>query len=405
MTKRGIIISIIILIIVLFLAKSAFIKYKINQMRTLPSATVEVATAKQQDWKDQITATGSIAAINGVVIKPQVAGTITKIYFKSGSYVKKGDPLFQIYPDILNAELASAQAQLQLAQVEYQRELELYQKNVEAKQSLDEKDADLKAAQASVKQTEAQLAQNNIIAPFSGKIGLTSVDVGDYVTVGENLVPLQQMDPLKVEFNVPDRYINQVKIGDAVNVTPSSATDTIYQGSVYALNSAVYPNTRMFSMWAKIPNPDQTLIPGTYAQITLFSGQAKPVIVVPDTAVLYSPQGEYVYAVVDNVAKKVEVTAGLRKGNLIAVTDGLKAGDIVVTAGQIKLFDNTPVQISKEPTYANDNTSKTKTVTFEAKQVSKQLDATTSKTKGPSSSKTEAAQPNDADVSNASTAN
>lgn len=397
MTKRGIIISIILLIIVLFLAKSAFIKYKINQMRTLPAATVEVATAKQEMWKDQITATGTIAAINGVVIKPQVAGTITKIYFKSGSEVKKGDPLFQIYPDILKAELASAQAQLQLAQVEYQRELELYKRNVEAKQSLDEKDADLKAAEASVKQTEAQLAQNNIVAPFSGKIGLKSVDVGDYVTVGESLVPLQQMDPLKVQFNVADRYLNDVKIGDLVNVTPSSASDTIYQGSVYALNSAVYPDTRMFSMWAKIPNPNQTLIPGTYAKITLFSGQPKPVIVVPETAVLYSPQGEYVYTVVNNVAKKVEVTPGLRKGNLISVTEGLKAGDIVVTAGQVKLFDNTPVQLSKESTYGNDNTSNTKTVTFDTKQVSKQPDAT--------SPKTEAIQSSETDASNAAAAN
>lgn len=364
MTKRSIIISIIVVIILLFMAKSAFIKYKIAQMRTLPAATVEVATAKQDMWKEQITATGTISAINGVVIKPEVAGTITKIYFKSGSDVKKGDPLFQIYPDVLKAQLQSAEAQLQLAQVEYQRELELYQKKVEPEQSLDEKDADLKAAQASVAQIKAQLVQNNIVAPFSGRIGLKEVDIGDYVTIGESLVPLQQMDPLRVQFNVPDRYLKEVKVGDTVDVTPSSAPDTIYQGQVYALNSAVYPDTRMFSMWAKIPNPNETLIPGTYAKITLYSGQAKPVIVIPQTAVLYSPQGEYVYTVVDKIAKKVEVTPGLRQGNMIAITDGLKVGDVVVTAGQVKLFDNTPVQISKDATYGKEQAQQDNVVTF-----------------------------------------
>jgi len=386
MTKRGIIISIIVIIILLFFAKNAFIKYKIGQMRQLPTTTVEVAKAEQQNWKDQITATGTISAMNGVVIKPQVAGTITKIYFKSGSDVKEGEPLFQIYPDILKAQLASAQAQLQLAQVEYQRELELYQKKVEPQQSLDEKDANLKAAEATVQQVQAQLAQNNIVAPFSGRIGLKEVDVGDYVTVGESLVPLQQLDPLRIQFSIPDRYLNKVKIGDNVNVTPSSAPDTIYEGSVYALNSAVYPDTRMFSLWAKIPNPDETLIPGTYATLTLYVGQANPVVVIPATAVLYSPQGEYVYIVVDNIAKKVEVTPGLRNGNLIAITKGIKAGDVVITAGQVKLFDNTPVQISKDTTYHKENTASDKIVTFSndtEKQAQKNSDDTASEVLNP----------------------
>ncbi len=364
MRKRIIIIGIIVLIIAFFVGKNMFISYEKSKHGKIPPPTVEVAKAQQQSWQDQITATGTISAINGVVLKPEVAGRITKIYFKSGSYVKEGQPLFQIYPDILQAQLESNEASLSLAQVEYDRADELFQKKVASKQTLDEQTAKLKSAEAAVAQTKAELVQHNITAPFSGKIGLKQVDIGDYVNIGQTLVPLQQMNPLRVQFSVPDRYLSEVKIGDKVDIQVSSAANTVYQGYVYALNSAVDPTTRMFSMWAKIPNPDHSLIPGTYVQITLYSGQSKPVITVPQTAVVYSPQGQYVFTMVKGIAKKTQVNASERKGNLIAIDSGLKADDIVVTAGQVKLFDNMPANISNQPTYAPALPANVKLITF-----------------------------------------
>lgn len=364
MSKRLLILGLIGLLCIFFISWKITLHFVKPGAHGLPPATVEVAPAVQQNWKDEIIATGTISALNGVIIKPEVSGRITKIYFSSGEYVKAGDPLFQIYPDILEAQLQSDQASLALAQVEYQRAAELYQKNVTSKQTLDEQTAKLKSAQAAVLQTQAQLAQHNIVAPFDGRIGLKKVDIGDYVSVGDQLVPLQQMDPLRVQFSVPDRFASLVKLNDTAEITVSSAPDVIYQGNVYALNAGVNPTTRMFSMWAKIPNPDYSLLPGTYVQITLFSGQAKPVIAVPQTAVVYSPQGEYVYTVVNNIAKKVQVVAGQRKDNLVAIKGEIKPGDIVVTSGQVKLFDNTPVTISKQSTYAQSVAPQVKVITF-----------------------------------------
>lgn len=364
MSKRLLILILIGVLLVGMIGWKITVHFLKAGRQGMPPAVVEVAPAVQQDWKDEIIATGTISALNGVILKTEVPGRITKIYFTSGENVKKGDPLFQIYPDILEAQLQSNQASLALAQVEYQRAAELYQKNVTSKQTLDEQTAKLKSAQAAVLQTQAQLAQHNIVAPFDGRIGLKNVDVGDYVNVGDKLVPLQQVDPLKVQFSVPDRFASIVKANDTVEINVSSAPDVIYQGFVYALNAGVNPTTRMFSMWAKIPNPDQTLLPGTYVQINLFSGQAKSVVAVPQTAVLYSPQGEYVYTVVKNVAKKVQVVAGLRKDNLIAIKGDVKPGDIVVTSGQVKLFDNTPVMISKQSTYAQTVAPQVKVISF-----------------------------------------
>lgn len=342
-----------------------FIMIKMRGHHGMPPAPVEIAKATQQQWQDQIQTTGSISAIQGVMIAPQVAGQITKIYFTSGTDVKKGDPLFQIFPDILQAQLQNDQAALSLAQVNYDRAVVLYQKKVASKEQLDQYTTQLQQAQANLAQTQAQLVQHNIVAPFSGRIGLKMVDEGNFVNVGQELVSLQQMNPLRVDFNVPDRYINKLKIGDTVEVKPSSADDNVvYVGNVYAFNSAVDPDTRSFSMWAQIPNPDEDLIPGTYVDVTLFVGKLHPVITVPQTAALFSPQGEYVYTVVDNKAVKTPVTVGQRQDNWIEVTSGLKAGDTVITAGQVKVYDGSPVVLAPSTTYAADAPASIKYVTF-----------------------------------------
>jgi membrane fusion protein, multidrug efflux system len=364
MSKRILIISIITLLTVFFIGKNLFIRYEKAKHMGFPPPTVEVATAKQQHWQTQINATGTILAMNGVVIKPEVAGKVTRIDFTSGSYVEKGQPLIQIYPDILAAQLASDEANLSLAQAEYRRANELYAKNVASKQTFDEQIAKLKSAQAAVAATQAELAQHNITAPFSGKIGLKQVDIGDYVNVGQSLVSLEQIDPLRVQFSVPDRFINDIRIGSPVHITVSSSANKIYEGYVYALDSAVDPSTRLYSLWAKIPNPDHSLIPGTYVEMTLFAGESKPVIVVPQTAVLYSSQGEYVYKIENNKAIKTQISSGERQEDNIAITDGIQAGDVVVTAGQVKLFDGMPVTISKAATYDNNSSSKITYIRF-----------------------------------------
>lgn len=354
--RRTLIITAVALVSAFILFKvgeSIFIMIKMKGRKGMPPTPVEIAKATPDEWQDQIQTTGTISAIQGIMVKPEVAGRVTKIYFTSGTDVKKGEPLFQIFPDILNAQLANNEAALSLAQVNYDRTLVLYQKKVASKEQLDQYTAQLQQAQANLDQTKAQLVQHNILAPFSGRIGLKMVDVGDYVNAGTNVVSLQQMNPLRVDFNVPDRYIDTLKINDKIEVKPSSSeTDTIYVGNVYAFNSAVDPDTRSFSMWGQIPNPNENLIPGTYVDITLYVGKPHPIIAVPQTAALFSPQGEYVYKIVDNKAVKTQVTVGMREANWIEVKSGLVAGDVVVTAGQLKLYDGAAVVISPKPTYS-----------------------------------------------------
>ncbi len=331
--------------------------------RGMPPAPVEVAKAELQQWQEQIHSTGTISAIQGVMIKPEVSGRITHIYFVSGTDVKKGDPLFQIYPDILEAQLKNNQAALDLAQVNYDRAIALYEKHVVSKENLDQYTSALQEAQATLEQTKANLAQHNIVAPFSGRIGLKQVDVGDYVTAGTDLVNLQQMNPLRVQYSVPDNAINKLKIGDKALITASSMPNTVYKGTVYAFNSAVELDTRSYSMWAKIPNPDDSLIPGTYVSVTMFVGAAHPVVAVPQTAALYSPMGQYVYKVVDNKAVKTQVTVGERLGDMIEIKSGLNAGDVVITAGQVKVFDGSAVIAAPTKTYPPQKAPQEKVIT------------------------------------------
>lgn len=334
------------------IGKAVVIDIKMGKQPKIPPSPVEIAKATMQNWQDKISTTGTISAIKGVTISSEVSGRVTKIYFKSGSDVKKGDPLIQIYPDILEAQLKNDQAALTLAQVNYDRAAALYQKKVASKEQLDQYTAQLQQAQANVNQTKANLVQHNIVAPFSGRIGLKTVDVGDWVNVGDQLVSLQQMNPLRIDFYVPDRYIGQLAMGDKVDVMPSSTPDsTVYVGQVYAFNSIVASDTRTFSMWAKIPNPDENLIPGTYVNIDIYTGKPRAVLTVPQTAALYSPQGDYIFKVVDNKAVKTTVVFGMRQHNWIEVKSGLVAGDVVITAGQLKVFDGAQVQIAPTTTY------------------------------------------------------
>lgn len=311
----------------------------------VPPTVVDVAAAQQQEWYDQIKATGTMSAFQGVMLKPQVAGQITKIQFQSGTYVKKDTALFQIYPDIIKAQLERNQAALKLTQLDYARGKTLFEKNVISRQDFDKITSDLQQNQANVAQAEAQLVQYNITAPFDGMLGLKEVDVGSYVTMGQNLVQLQQITPIRVEFTVPEVYLGKIALGQTVDIAPSYNPELTIAGKVYALNSAINTDTRTLAIWAKVPNEDRKLMPGMFVEVTLYAGNQNKVVTVPQTSIVYSPQGLYVYKVVDHKAVKTIVTVGLRKGNDIEVKSGLNAGEVVVTAGQIKLTDNAPVMV------------------------------------------------------------
>ncbi len=325
-----------------------------------PAQIVNAVTARADSWHVQIQATGSINTFKGAMLKAQVPGPVTQIYFESGTMVKQGDKLIQIYPDVLNAQLLSDQAQLQFAKVTYQRYSDLYKKNAVSKQSLDDAYSKWQEAAAAVQNTEAVLRQYNVTAPFSGMVGLRQVSVGQYLNVGASIVNLQQIDPIRVDFSVPDIYVDDIALGQKLSVVSSSNQDKKYAGQVTAIDSAVDVNSRSIALWGSVPNTEHSLLPGSYALVTLYSLKTHPVIVIPQTALSYDSTGTVVYKVVGGIARKTNVTLGFRQGNEASISEGLAVGDEVVSDGIIKLYDGIPIKIAAldgKILSINDNTS------------------------------------------------
>ena len=228
----------------------------------MPPTIVTPITIKAQVWQDKIQSVGSLSAFQGVVLKPEASGRITKIYFKSGQIVKKGAPLIQLNDTIIKAQLQKAQALAILDKLNYQRYLQLYQKHFYDKADLDKALATLKGAQADVAQYQAQLQQTLISAPFAGKIGLVKISIGDFVNEGiTELVSLQQLNPLRVDFTVPGIYLREINNGDKVIV---NINDQQYRGTIYAYDAAIDPDTRMLAVRAKIQNDRYKLLPGAF---------------------------------------------------------------------------------------------------------------------------------------------
>lgn len=308
-------------------------------------AAVNVVKAATATWQESINSTGTLVPEEGVVIKPDISGRITKIYFKSGQHVEAGTPLVQIFPDVLQAELMQSEATLKLAKTTFERFEDLYKKKATSKSQYDEATAKLSEMKAEVKKIQAQLGQTLIKAPFSGYLGIRKINLGAYVSAGDPIVNLEDTNPMFVDFTVPEVYSKKIKKGQAITVQSEAYGDTVFPGKVLAMESLINPNTRMLEIRARVPNKDNILIPGSFVVTKVYVGESKELIKIPQTAIEYSQQGNYVYVVKDNKAVKTEVSLGTRLDKDIFINSGLKAGDEVVTAGQQRLYDGAKVSV------------------------------------------------------------
>ncbi len=306
---------------------------------------VEATKAVSDDWQQKIEATGSLSANQGVVVSPETDGIVTKIFFKSGDYVEQNAPLVQLDNSIERANLASALSQIPLDKANYQRMLDLYNKNVGSKQDVDTQKANLDQARAEAEKAQAELELKLILAPFSGQLGLRQIDLGQFLDKGDPIVNLESIDPMRVEFTVPQRYIPLIQIGQKVTMTSDTYPGRTFSGNVYATDSALDLNTRSIGVWASIPNDDHSLVPGSFVNVTLYVGEPQPVIVIPQQALIYNNVSDFVYTVVNNKAVKTDVKFTQTQGESVSVT-GIKANDIVVTSGQNKLSDGVAVKPS-----------------------------------------------------------
>jgi len=311
-----------------------------------PAVMVEAITASTAPMPQSITAVGSLRSDESVTLRPEVAGRVSAIGFQEGRPVAKGVTLVKLDPAINEAEVLQAKANLTLAKAKYDRAVDLQKQGFISGQARDEAENNLKVMEASVALAAARLAKTEIRAPFSGLIGLRSVSIGDYVKEGQDMVNLEAIDPLKVDFRVPEIYLKQVQVGQKLEVSLDALPGRKYEGTVSAINPLVDAAGRAIVIRAQVRNADTALRPGMFARVKLLTKDERDALVLPEQALV--PQGEeqYVFRVIDGKAARTKVELGQRRDGRVEVVRGITSGETIVTAGQLKLRDGVPVTLA-----------------------------------------------------------
>lgn len=305
---------------------------------------VQVAVVTQVTLPHGVTAVGSLRSENAVILRPEITGRITEINFTEGSKVTKGQTLVRLDDRVLAAQLQQAQANLNLANSQYRRAAALNKQGFISKQAQDESLSQLALQQAAVALAKAQLVKTVIQAPFDGVIGLRLVSLGDYVSPGSDLVPLESIQPLQVDFRIPEQYLASVAIGSRISLTLDALPGQTHEGQVAAISPVVDVGGRSILLRANVPNVNEHLWPGMFARVQLrFVDQES--LLVPETALSPSGESQYVFRVQEGRAQRVAVSVGLRRDGLVEILQGLDVGDQVVVSGLQKIQDGTQVHV------------------------------------------------------------
>jgi membrane fusion protein (multidrug efflux system) len=338
--------------------KAAMIKKVIGAM-SAPTQTVSAVKAGYSEWQTQIEAVGSLRAVKGADLSLEVPGVVDSIMFNSGDDVKEGALLLKLRSDDDAARLASLQATAELSQITYNRDLKQFKIQAVSQATLDSDAANLKNAKAQVAGQQAVLDKKTLRAPFAGHLGIRAVDVGQYLAPGTAIVTLQALDPIFLDFFVPQQEVDRIRIAQAVTARIDAFADQNFSGEISAINPKIEASTRNIAVRATLKNPDRKLLPGMYATVTIATGAPHDYITLPQSAITYNPYGNVVY-VVDKkagaagkpqlVARQTFVTTGAQRGDQVAVLKGVNEGDMIVTAGQIKLHNGAPVAIDNTVT-------------------------------------------------------
>ena len=334
--------------------KNAMIKKFMTSMAP-PPQTVSTATAAMQDWQPQIEAVGSLRAVNGADLSFEVSGIVKEVHFNSGDDVAAGDILATLRADDDIAKLTQLQATAALSEINRQRNLEQFKIKAVSQATVDSDAANLKNAKGQVAEQEAVIAKKTLRAPFAGHLGVRAVDIGQYISAGTTVVTLQALDPLYVDFFVPQQALKQIGLEQAITIKVDTYPDQDFAGTITAINPKVDPATRNVQVRATLKNPDRLLLPGMYATVNVAAGGKQRYVTLPQTAVTYNPYGETVYVVDDKgkdsqgrpqlTARQIFVTAGSKRGDQVAILSGVEDGQTVVTAGQMKLRNGSPVMV------------------------------------------------------------
>lgn len=306
--------------------------------------TVEAAPVKLASVQREIEAVGSLRSNESVMIRPEIPGRITEILFDEGQPAKKADPLIRLDSTIARAQVEQAKASLVLSRANHSRMQDLHSRGAGTARARDEALAKLREDEAALELAQATLDKSTILAPFDGILGLRRVSVGDYVNPGQDLVNIEDIASLKVDFRVPEIYATQLRVGQMVRVRLDAIPNSSYEGTVYAIDPAHDPNGRAVILRAGLPNRDGLLRSGMFARVTLLVDERQEAIVVPETALVPVGENQFVYCVVDGKAVLTKVATGQRRQGRVEITSGLTPQSVVVTEGTVKLRDGSAIR-------------------------------------------------------------
>lgn len=318
-----------------------------------PPAAVSTATAKTDRWALSLDAVGTVTPVNGVDVTPQAAGVVDSLRFQSGDRVKKGDVLLTLDANADKAQLQAQQSSARLAEQEFNRFQRLYKQGSISKSELDNRRAQRDQTRAQASAQKELVGYKTIKAPFDGQLGIRKVDLGQYLQPGTPIVSLQQLQPIYVNFSLPEQHLSILEPELDVRVQLDAYPDANFTGKISAIEPGANPQTRNFSVQATFSNDQRKLRPGMFADVEIQLPQQEDVVVVPRTAIAYAPYGNAVFVLKDGededkIVKKTFITLGRQRGDLVAVTDGLEAGVVVATSGLLKLQNDAAVKVEND---------------------------------------------------------
>lgn len=322
-----------------------------------PPTAVTTIVARQENWPATLNAIGTVVAVQGVTVSADLPGIVDRIAFDSGKAVREGDVLVELDTKQERAQLAAAQAQSDLARINFQRLQGLVKDGVIPQADYDRAESEQRATEAKVKEIQATIARKTIRAPFSGTLGIRQVNLGQYLSAGNAVVPLQSLHPIYVNFGVPQEEARQVAVGRTVRVTADDLPGRNFEGRVTAIDSVLDERTRNVEVQATVTNGDGKLHPGMFVKAQLVLGAARPTVTLPASAISYAPYGDSVFIVTDMQDQSGRTYRGVRqqfvkvegsRGDQVAVVSGVKAGDEVVSSGVFKLRNSAAVQVNNK---------------------------------------------------------
>jgi membrane fusion protein, multidrug efflux system len=350
--------GLVVLVIILVGIKVMQIAKMMGTPMTMPPTTVSSAVVKEEDWPPILSSVGSVSAVQGAVVSTELGGVVAEIDFQNGAVAKKDDVLMKLDASAEEGQLKTAEADLQLARANVERTRDLAVRKVVSKQELDSAESAFKQKEGSVQQMRSMIAKKEVRAPFDGQLGIRQINVGQSVDARQPFVQLTALDPVYVDFSLPQQQLSQLTAGLEVRVYTDAVPGHEFSGKVTAVNSMVDAVTRNVGAQATLQNPDHTLRPGMFAKVEVILPEKQKTLVVPGSAISYAPFGDSVFVIEKKKDEKTGkesqairqqfVRVGEARGDFVAVNEGLKAGETIVSTGVFKLRNGMPVTINND---------------------------------------------------------